>query len=511
MMDGAELDAAFRVAYDRVRATSAAMGTASLAERFAALPRADRERILAGLSTVDRARLLYAWRFWARPKQIAPPGDWRIWLSLGGRGVGKSRTGSEWIRERLAAGARSIALIGPTLRDIERYMLGGRAGKKRNGSGLLDVFPPGQRPVWHQTKAEVTFPQYPDAVAYLVTAEEPEFRGANLDTVWCDELAKWKYLRIIWDNMEMALRVKGDIAPQIFVSTTPRPLRLLKELVLDPETVTTQATTAENATNLDPRYLARMARRYEGTRLGRQETGGEILTDNPDALFSSTQWEATRVHDIPSGLVEVAVAVDPAIATKDNNDPTAVVCGGIDRAGIVYVWAAVAERDPPDVWGERAVAMYELHRANVVVAERNRGGDLVAANVRAAYTRRRGYSGTLKCVDVHATRGKEIRAEPVSAMHEQGRVRLVGRLPDLERETTEWNPRLGGRSPNLLDALVWLVWYLARLEDRKPDRRDDMAGIAAVTQAVAEHARPAVSLPSGLAAALPRGEWGSRI
>ena len=494
-MEAAELEKLFRERYAAAQRASEQLEGPSLAERFARLPAPERARILDSLSTLDRARLLYAWRWWARPKQLAPPGDWRIWLYLAGRGSGKSRTGAEWIRERLEQGAKSIALIGPTLRDIKRYMLGGRAGKRHNGSGLLDVMPAyGREPgaVWHEVRAEVSFPAYPDAIAYVVTAEEPEFRGANLDTVWCDELAKWAYLETIWHNMEMALRVRGDVPPRIFVSTTPRPLRMLKELVADEDAVVVLGRTDENAANLDHRFVARMAKKYGGTRLGRQETGGEILVDNPDALFSATILDATRVDAVPADLVRVVVAVDPAIATKKNNDATGILVAGIDRREHVYVWADLSGRFGPEEWGRRVVEAYVANRANAVVGERNRGGDLVAANVRAAARELLGHTN-VKFVEVHATRGKELRAEPVSAMHEQGRVHVVGQLPELEQELTEWNPRLGGASPNRLDAFVWAVWELARL-DGASGAAPDVAGLAAANEELRRSAA-APSLP----------------
>lgn len=496
-MDADQLEPLFRARYEEAQRVSATLEGPSLAERLAALSAPERGRILDGLSTLDRARLLYAWRFWSRPKQVAPPGDWRIWLYLAGRGSGKSRTGAEWIRERLEAGARSIALIGPTLRDIKRYMLGGRAGKRGNGSGLLDVMPAyGREPgaIWHEVRAEVSFPAYPDAVAYVVTAEEPEFRGANLDTVWCDELAKWKYLETIWHNMEMTLRVRGDVPPRIFVSTTPRPLRMLKELVADEDATTILGRTDENAANLDHRFVSRMAKKYAGTRLGRQETGGEILTDNPDALFSASILDATRVDAAPQDLVRIVVAVDPAIATKKNNDPTGVIVLGIDRRDHVYVWADLSGRHSPEEWGRKVVEAYVANRANAVVGERNRGGDLVAANVRAAARELLGHS-SVKVVEVHATRGKELRAEPVSALHEQGRVHIVGHMPELEGELTEWNPRLGGASPNRLDAFVWGIWHLARLDDGKPDTR---AGFDGIEGANAELATGSAGAPAEL-------------
>jgi phage terminase large subunit-like protein len=509
----------YQTAIVRARVFSKSLEGPSLADRFARLPKRAREAILDGFEGLELARMLYEWSLWARPKQdpdlsaIAH----RILFLLGGRGAGKTITGANRIRKRVDAGARSIAIVGPTLREIERYQITGEGGS----DGILTVFPPRKAPKYKAHKALVFFHRAEchgcesaeacgGAIGYVNSAEKPEFRGPNLDTVWCDEPAKWRYLRTIWNNIELATRLRARLPLEIILTGTPLPLQLFKELIADEETVTILMSQAENATNLDPTYVARMQRKYGDTRLGRQELEGEILTDNPDALFQSSILDATRVEAAPE-LEEIAVAVDPGIATNPDNDDTGIVAGGRDAAGHIYILADGSERAKPEKWGATVIQIAEQLECDTVVGERNRGGDLVASNIRACKERKRGElaAKALKIVEVHATRGKAIRAEPVSTLHEQGMIHLVGRFPELEAEITEWNPALGGISPNRLDALVWLVWHLARLGEE--EKKDYSAGFKGLREAAASLQRPAPASASGLVAALPRSSWGSKL
>jgi phage terminase large subunit-like protein len=508
----------YQAAIARARDFSKTLEGPSLIERLVGLTKEARDQILAQFTTTELATLRYDWATWARPKQdpdlSAIPH--RIWFLLGGRGSGKTLSAAHRLRRRVEAGARSIAIVGPTLREIERYQITGEGGS----DGILTVFAPEHAPKYKAHKALIFFHRpecrgcpSPEgcggAVAYVNSAEDPEFRGPNLDTVWCDEPAKWRYLSTIWHNIELATRLRGDVPLEIIITGTPLPLQLFRELIADDETITVVMSQIENASNLDPNYVARMQRKYGGTRLGRQELEGEILTDNPDALFQASILDATRVEFAPK-LEEVAVAVDPGIATNPENDPTGIIGGGRDAAGHIYVFVDATSKAKPEKWGDDVIKACEQNGCDTVVGERNRGGDLVAANVRAAKERKRGpvAAKALKIVDVHATRGKAIRAEPVSTLHEKGMIHLVGRLPELETELTEWNPRLGGPSPNRLDAFVWLVWYLARLgEEEQPDYR---AGFTGLTSAAAMLRSPS-SRVSDLAAALPRWAGGSKL
>lgn len=513
-----DFDRRYQAAIARARAFSASLEGPSLADRFARLAPKDRDRILAEFGTLELARMLYEWSLWARPKQdpdlsaIAH----RVLFLLGGRGAGKTISGANRVRRRIEAGARSLAIVGPTLREIERYQIKGEGGS----DGILTVFPPQKAPMYRAHKALVFFHR-PEchgcesaeacggAIAYVNSAEKPEFRGPNLDTVWCDEPAKWRYLRTIWTNIDLATRLRGPLPLEIILTGTPLPLELFREIIADDDTVTILMSQAENSSNLDPTYVARMQKKFGGTRLGRQELEGEILSDNPAALFQSSILDATRVENAPE-LEEIAVAVDPGIATNPENDDTGIIAGGRDAAGHIYILADGSERAKPEKWGGTVIQMAEQLETDIIVGERNRGGDLVAANIRACKERKRGAlaAKALKIVEVHATRGKAIRAEPVSAISERGYLHIVGRLPELEAEITEWNPALGGLSPNRLDALVWLVWYLARLGEE--DRKDYRAGFKGLPQAAAS-LRSSTPAMSALTSALPRGSWGSKL
>jgi phage terminase large subunit-like protein len=492
-----QFETVFRAAFDNVIAKSTGLNEPSLIERIARLPARARAQVVGSLSLMDCVRLAYAWNeAWAREKQIAPSVrgvSRRIWLLLGGRGSGKNAALSNWFRDRVFAGARTLAIIGPTLTDIGKYQIHGE-------SGLLAAFPPGMKPVHKEDKRLVVFPGFPGVEAHIITAEEPEWRGGNVDTVWWDELAKSKYREKLWDNVEFSARsAESGLDVEIGISTTPLPSPQLKELVLDPDCETVVCDSAENVF-ADRATMARWQRKYAGTRIGEQEMGGRILTDNPGALFHKTQIEKTRVPVAPP-LARVAVAVDPAIATNAENDDTAICAGGIDEHGHVYITVGDAGRWSPEKWGARVLEIYDSEQADCVVDERNRGGDLVASNVRAACLA--AGRGAPKIVDVHATRGKEIRAEPVASMLEQGRLHFVGVHLETENEITEWDPTARMKSPNRLDALVWLVYELARLSEDVPDNRAAFEGIEEANQML-EDGRPppraVASAPASVAA-----------
>jgi phage terminase large subunit-like protein len=377
-------------------------------------------------------------------------------------------------------------------------MVGGKKGAKGNGSGILDIFPPHERRQIQlkEAKMEIHF-HFTGAVAHLVSDEQPELRGGSYELAWLDEICKWRHLGKLWANLEFTMREATAFEPEILVTTTPRPMRFLKELVADEDTITICGRTDENAANLAGRFIQRLDRKFGGSRIGRQERGGELLSDNENALFHTAQIEASRVIEAPR-LVRVVVAIDPAIATGDDNDETGIVVMGIDERGHLYVLADASGKFTPEQWGATAVKLYDQWNADAFVGERNRGGDLVAANVRAAVRFAKGQHAVVSIVEVHATRNKHVRAEPVAAMHEQGRLHFVGVLPGVEQEITEWDPTLGGVSPNRLDAMVWGAYELAKLGQE--EEVDASAGFVGLTKAAKELAKP--SRPLNLAAIL---------
>lgn len=498
----------FLARYEQARAFSSTLEGASLADRLASLPREDVAAIIGSLSRQERAALLYAWRFWARPKQIAPSLPHFVVLWLAGRAFGKTRTAAERIRDRIYDGAKLGVLIGPTWREVLRYMVGGKKGAKRNGSGLLDVFPPHERKWIHvkEQKGEIHF-DFCGAMIHLVSDEQPELRGGAYEIAWLDEICKWRHLKRLWDNLEFTMREQTERAPEILVTTTPRPMLFLKELIVDPDTITIVGKLDENGSNLAPQFVRRIVAKYEGTRLGRQERDGELLADNEGAIFHQVQIDATRVMSAPP-LVRVVVAIDPAIATNEDNDETGIVAMGIDATGHLYVLGDASGKLGPEAWGAAALKLYSQHRADAFVGERNRGGDLVAANMRATIREKKGSAAVAKIIEVHATRNKQVRAEPVATMLEQGRLHFVGMLPKIESEITEWNPNMGGISPNRLDALVWGAYELAKLgEDEDVDNRPGFIGITDLAKSIT----PGRQVPVSMAALLGGGGLGGRI
>lgn len=426
----------------------------STAEKLAAFPDEVRSAVLAGLDDEALAALQWDWRFWARPKQIAPPGNWLTWAIVSGRGFGKTRTGAEFIRENvcgstpLAAGRCSrIALIGETTSDVRDVMVEGE-------SGLLSVHPPGFRPLYEPSKRRLTWPN--GAVATLFNGTEPDqLRGPQFDLAWIDELAKLAYMQEVWDELQMGLRL-GDNPRQV-VTTTPRPLQLLKKIMADPTTIVTCGSTYENASNLAANFVETMRRQYEGTRRGRQELYAEILDDNPYALWRPEWIEKGRTKfGTQPELSKIFVAVDPPVTSGENADECGIICGGVSAdSQIAFVLEDASIKGlTPRQWAERTVSRYYKWQADAVVVETNNGGALVTDTLRAV-------DSSVPIRAVVASRGKVIRAEPVAALYEQGKVRHVGQFSDLETQmiefTSDFNRKAMGYSPDRVDALVWLI------------------------------------------------------
>lgn len=396
---------------------------------------------------------------WGRLGKQLPPdeAEWRSWLILGGRGAGKTRAGAEWVKAQALgnwtngqAQARRIAIVGPTLDQARSVMIEGK-------SGLLSVHMEAERPLYEPSKRLVTWAN--GAVAQVFSADEPEsLRGPQFDAAWCDELAKWRQAQAAWDMLAFALRL-GE-APRVVITTTPRPVPLVKRLLADPATAVTRTATFDNATNLAKSFLADVAERYGGTRLGRQELDGELIEDDPDALFRRELIERGRVK-APPELKRVVVAVDPPASHGSKANACGIVCVGLGIDGVAYVLDDHSlERAKPIQWAKRAVALYHARAASRVVAEVNQGGAMVEAVLREV-------DNALAFRAVHATRGKQVRAEPVAALYEQGRVRHAGVFPELEDEMCSALGE-GMKSPDRLDALVWAVSDLMLRRQAEP-------------------------------------------
>jgi predicted phage terminase large subunit-like protein len=416
------------------------------ANSLASLPEPVRNKLIWSLSREHALRIKYDWRYRARRTQLPPPGDWRIWLLLAGRGFGKTRTGAELVRARVGAHtAGRIALVAPTAADARDVMVEGE-------SGLLAIAPPGERPLYEPSKRRLTWPN--GAIATTYSADEPErLRGPQHDFAWCDELAAWRYPEA-WDMLMFGLRLGDD--PRAVVTTTPRPTQLIRALIADPTVVVTRGRSAENRANLAPAFLDQIVRRYQGTRLGRQELDAEILDDAPGALWRRGVIEAARTSAAPP-LTRIVVAIDPAAASNANADETGIIVAGRDPNGHGYVLADASGRYAPAEWARVAIAAAAAHQADRIVAEVNNGGEMVEATLRTI-------DSNLAFRAVHAARGKVARAEPVAALYEQGRVHHLGAFPPLEDQmcsfTSDFDRRTAGYSPDRVDALVWALTEL---------------------------------------------------
>lgn len=427
-------------------------GNDSEATQFAnALSLAEHAEEIDRFNAAEQNDLLGKWRFWARPSQLPPKGDWRVWLLLAGRGFGKTRSGAEFVRARVEAGLASrIALVGPTAADVRDVMIEG-------DSGLLAVASENHRPLYESSKRRLTWPN--GAVALAFSADEPErLRGPQHDLAWCDELAAWRYAAA-WDNLLLGLRLGSD--PRVVVTTTPKPVKLVRDVLASPGTVVTRGSTFDNAANLAPAFLDSIVRRYRGTRLGRQELAAELLDDVPGALWSRDGIEAARVGAAPD-LSRIVVAIDPAASSGDGADETGIVVAGLAHDGRVYVLDDLSGRMSPRGWALKAVAAYKRFAADRIVAEVNNGGEMVEATLRSV-------ASDAPFRALRASRGKAIRAEPVAALYEQGRVHHVGCFPALEDQlcafTADFDRGSSGGSPDRLDALVWAVTDLVANRD----------------------------------------------
>lgn len=431
----------------------------SPAERLASMDKAQQKAFLQALTPEDAVALLHEWRFWARPKQLAPKGDWFCWLVIAGRGFGKTRLGAEWVRELVegetpltAKGdVARIALIADSFADARDIMVEGE-------SGILACAAPDQRPRFETTRRRLVWPN--GAIALLYSAEDPDqLRGPQHHAAWGDEIAKWQKGEDVWSNLLLGLRLGQR--PRVLATTTPRPIPLLRELIKAPGTVVTRGSTLENTAHLSSPFLAQVMERYGGTRLGRQEIDGEILEDANGALWTHAMIEAGRVREAPP-LSRIVIAIDPPVGSHEGADACGIIAAGRGEDDGFYILGDYSVQGlSPDGWARRAVDAYEVHNADRLIAEVNNGGDLVE-NVMRSVAPHVSYRA------VRASRGKLIRAEPIAALYERGRVHHVGLFADLEDEMCTYRAGIGQKSPDRMDALVWALSDLSQNAPAQP-------------------------------------------
>lgn len=453
-----------------------------LLDRLLGMESAARREAIAALSDEERGALAalinFDWSLWARPKQLAPEGDWRFWVVLAGRGFGKTRTGAEWIRSLAEAGeTRWATIVGPTREAVRKIMLRGPAG-------LLTISPPWFAPKYEPSKLLITWPQHPvtgvQMQARIYSAERPErLRGEQHEKVWADEVAAWPK-QDAFEQIDMGLRLGKK--PQMLITTTPRSTALMVDLVLGPknaegvrvpraDVTVTKGRSEENEDNLARGSIESMRSRYGETRLGRQELDAELLERTGAELFTQETINLFRVPGVPR-LKRIVVAIDPT-KSEEPGDECGIVVDGLGEDGDAYVIDDRTVKGSPHKWATAAVEAYNLYRADALVYEKN-GLEKVEKTMKAV-------APEAKWVEVHASDGKQLRAEPVSALYEQGRVHHVGVHALLEDEMVTWDPTPRARrrrrdgeeetmapSPNRMDANVHGITHLLLGDVRAP-------------------------------------------
>ena len=426
------------------------------ANYLASLTPEQRTGFLAELTPEELKSLQYDWSFWARPEQRAPAGSWHTWLILAGRGAGKTRSGAEWIRAcacgetPLTGGScNRIALVAETAADARDVMVEGP-------SGLLAIHPPAFRPKFEASKRRVTWPN--GAIATLYNATEPDqLRGPQHDAGWCDELAKWRYARETWDMLQFGLRLGEN--PRQVITTTPRPIAIIRDLLAREGrgVALTRGATYDNRANLAQNFFETIVKHYEGTRLGRQELNAELVDDVAGSLWTRAVLDQHRLAggNVPSAFQRVVVGIDPAAkasADGDRTSETELIVAGLGDDGRGYVLDDLSCRLSPRGWAAKAIAAFDRYQADALVVEINQGGAMVETVLRAE-------RAGLPLRQVRASRGKTVRAEPIAALYEQGRVSHAGAFPALEDQMVLFTPFgiEGGGAADRVDALVWAM------------------------------------------------------
>lgn len=455
----------------RLKVSTTTRAPLSLAEELAGMSPEKIAQLESELSKEDAEKLLYEWSFWSRDNQVAPEEFKQHlkfgWLILAGRGFGKTRTGAEqvkgWVEGHYNANPNHhdhliIALVAETGSDARDVMVQGE-------SGIIAVSRPQFYPVYKPSRRLLTWPC--GCRAHTYSGEEPEgLRGPQFHKAWVDEIAKYKYPQETWDNLELGLRL--GLHPQVVVTTTPKPIEIVKTMVADTGFVVTKGSTYDNIANLAAPFIKRVVQRFEGTRTGRQELNAEILDDVPGALFTRRLFDILRVLDTATPeMVRIVVAIDPAVTATDESDETGIAVCGLGTDGHGYYLKDLSGVFSTDGWASRAVAAYDKFMADKIVGEVNNGGDLVGRVVKLV-------DRTVNYGDVRASRGKHIRAAPIAALVEQGKIHHVGSFATTEDQLVQYTPDgyIGGKSPDRADAYVWAFTELMLKAQGEHDAKD---------------------------------------
>ncbi len=413
--------------------------------------------------------LLNDWCLNARPEQISFSLDdcdgkklenWRTWLVIGGRGSGKTRTGSEWIHAQAigkqpmaekSVPAKSIGLIGETFADVRDVMIEGE-------SGILSIAPLAERPEFIASRRLLLWPN--GCKGIILSADDPQsIRGLQFSAVWGDELCKWRYARKCWDMLQFTLRLSEN--PKILLTTTPKPMPLLQEIKQSKLTKNSHMKTDDNSSNLPHVFMQNIHERYDGTRLGHQEIEGIILADDQESLFNRHIIEKNRCYKLPT-LTHKVIAVDPPARSHSHSSACGIVVAGIAENKHIYIIEdATCIQVKPVEWSQACIASYHKHAANHLLVEDNQGGEMVESIIKQ-------FDSTVNFHPVNARKNKWMRAEPVASLYERGVVHHVGYYSKLEDEMCGFTQNFyNKKSPDRLDALVWAVDFLTRYQENK--------------------------------------------
>jgi phage terminase large subunit-like protein len=402
---------------------------------------------------IQKASLNYIKYFkLARKKQKTPKGNWNVWLILAGRGFGKTWTGAYDIVNYAMQNPNTIsAVLAPTFGDLRRVCFEGVSGI--NQLIPKECFKKQSKAGYNRSTSEIHLWNGSKIMGFA--ASEPDrLRGSQYHRAWCDELAAWRYPEA-YDQLMFGMRLGKK--PQVVITTTPRPTQLIKSLFKrrTEDVYVTQGSTYENVDNLAPSALEQFRERYEGTRLGRQELYAEILDDVEGALWNHSMIDKNRVHkeELPE-MSKIVIGIDPAVTSNANSDETGIIVASLGENGYYYILEDKSGKYSPDSWGRIAVELFYRYNANMIVAEINNGGDLVERLLRSV-------DRNVVIKTVHATRGKMIRAEPVSALYEQEKVFHCGSFNELEDQMCSYTGDTRSKSPDRLDALVWALTQLS--------------------------------------------------
>ena len=434
------------------------------------LSKVEQDELLKTISTPEVPHLNQDFWLNARREQLPPEGNWLIWIIMAGRGFGKTYAGANWLIEGHLNGTLiNSGIVAATATDLRRYCIDGP-------SGVIAQAPEYFKPKHVPSKVKLEWPN--GTITDLFSSEKPaRIRGPNLDGVWCDELSWWMRVEECWDNLDFSLRFGKN--PQRVITMTPRPIKLVRQIIKEDDVVITRGVTSDNAANLAASFLQRIQKKHGGTRLGRQELSGELLEDAEGALWKMDQLDQIRTYDDPPKLTRTVVALDPSASSGEDADEAGIVVSGKDKQNRGHVIADHSLRGTPNEWGRKAIWAYHEYNANIIVAEKNQGGEMITEVLN-------NIDKSVPVKLVHASQGKVARAEPVSILYEKYQIDHHGLFRELEDEMVNFVPNDVTESPNRVDALVWGLTELfikARPKAGSWGRKRDKERATAKTQA----------------------------